>query len=97
MTATGGCTACKTTLNWECYAQGTPCKRCLHQTGYVLDMPNPGVCPFCANLQTGNTWPCATTTPCAVTTTLSQKIACDNYVQKYCTGIRSNSSTTDTL
>ncbi|OQR92569.1 hypothetical protein ACHHYP_03513, partial [Achlya hypogyna] len=95
VTATGGCVACKTALNWECYQQGTPCKRCLHQTGYVLDAPNPGICPFCALLLPNIKWPCATTTPCANPVTLAEKTACDDYVQTYCNGIAANPSLRD--
>ncbi|RHZ17180.1 hypothetical protein DYB37_005002 [Aphanomyces astaci] len=52
LTASGGCDAtCRTAPRWECYQQGTPCKRCIHATGYKVDGVNPAsMCPFCYNL-----------------------------------------------
>ncbi|CAK4076171.1 unnamed protein product, partial [Aphanomyces euteiches] len=97
ITATGGCDSkCRTAARWECYQQGTPCRRCIHETGYVVDGVNPSTkCPFCSGLIRGFTWPCRASNFTAAATTLEQAISSDDYAAAYCHAIIANGTLID--
>ncbi|RHY23865.1 hypothetical protein DYB25_006270 [Aphanomyces astaci] len=92
LTASGGCDAtCRTAPRWECYQQGTPCKRCIHATGYKVDGVNPAsMCPFCYNLIKNMTTPCSATAFSPLSLNASQALASDNYAAIYCAAIAAN-------